>query len=98
VRAVGFVIELALWLYILLILARIVVDWVQMFARSWSPRGFAAVGLEVIYTATDPPIRLLRRFVPPLRLGGASIDLSLLFVLLICYVLQYLNRRILLFS
>ncbi len=97
-RVVGFVIELVLWLYILLILARIVVDWVQMFARSWSPRGFSAVVLEVIYTATDPPIRLLRQFVPPLRLGGASLDLSLLFVLLICYVLQYLNRRILLFG
>ncbi len=97
-RIVGIVIELALWLYILLILARIVVDWVQMFARSWSPRGISAVALEIIYTATDPPIRLLRRFVPPLRLGGATLDLSLLFVLLICYVLQYLNREILLFS
>lgn len=95
---VGSVIELVLWLYILLILARIVVDWVQMFARSWSPRGFAVVALEVIYTATDPPIRLIRRYVPPLRLGGAALDLSVLFVLLICYVVQYLNQQLLLFG
>jgi len=98
VRAIGSVIELVLWLYILLILARIVVDWVQMFARSWTPRGFSVVALEVIYTATDPPIRVLRRFVPPLRLGGVVVDLSVLFVLLICYVLKYLNQRFLLFG
>ncbi len=95
-RVLGFVIELGLWFYILLLLARIVVDWVQMFARSWTPQGLTVVALEVIFTATDPPIRLLRRFIPPLRIGGATLDLSLLFVLLICYILQALNRRILL--
>ncbi len=97
-RALGFIIELVLWFYILLILARIVIDWVQMFARSWNPRGPLLVLLEIVYTTTDPPIRLFRRFVPPLRIGGVALDLSLLFVLLICYVLQYLNRRILLFG
>jgi YggT family protein len=54
--------------------------------------------MEVIYSSTDPPIRLFRRFVPPLRLGGASLDLSVLFVLLLCYVLYYVNRRVLLFG
>ena len=95
---VGFVIELVLWFYILLILARIVGDWVQMFARSWRPQGPFLVLLEVVYSATDPPIKALRRVVPPLRLGGISLDLSLLFVLLICYILLYLNRRFLLFA
>lgn len=96
--AVGIVLELVLWFYILLLLARIVADWVQMFARAWHPSGFVLVLLEVVYSATDPPIRLLRRFVPPLRLGGQAIDLSVLFVLLICYVLLYVNRRALLFA
>ena len=68
--AVGIVIELFLWFYILFVLARLVADWVQMFARSWAPRGPVLVLMEVIYTATDPPIRLFRRFIPPLRLGG----------------------------
>lgn len=95
--AVGVVIELVLWFYILLLLARIVADWVQMFARSWQPSSYLLVLLELIYSATDPPIRLFRRFVPPLRLGGAALDLSVLFVLLICYVLSILNERILLF-
>ena len=52
--------------------------------------------LEIIYSATDPPIRTIRRLIPPLRLGGAVIDLSVLFVLLICYVLLEVNRNTLL--
>ncbi len=96
--AVGIVIELVLWFFILLVLARIVVDWVQMFARSWHPQGPFLVLLEAIYTLTDPPILLLRRVLPPLRIGGVAIDLSVLFVLIICYVLKYLNQRIFLFG
>lgn len=95
--AVGVVLELVLWFYILLLLARIVADWVQMFARSWQPSGFMLVLLEIVYSATDPPIRLIRRFVPPLKLGGQAIDLSILLVLLICYVFLFLNRNVLLF-
>ncbi|MGH3446588.1 MAG: YggT family protein [Nocardioidaceae bacterium] len=90
---IGSIIELVLWVYILLLLARIVTEWVQMFAHSWTPRGPVLVLLEGIYSATDPPIKLFRRFVKPLRLGGVSIDLSILFVLLICYILLYVNRR-----
>jgi YggT family protein len=92
----GVIIEFALWFYILFILVRIVADWVQMFARSWQPGGAALVALEFIYSATDPPIRTLRRIVPPLRLGGQAIDLSVMFVLLICYVFLYVNRQTLL--
>ncbi|MFY9915623.1 MAG: YggT family protein [Nocardioidaceae bacterium] len=94
----GIIIELVLWLYILLILSRLVAEWVQMFARSWSPRGPVLVLMELIYSSTDPPIKLFRRFVPPLRLGGMSLDLSVIFVLLVCYVFYYVNRRVLLFG
>ena len=93
---VGSIIELVVWLYIVLLLARLVADWVQMFAHSWSPRGPILVGLELVYSLTDPPLKLLRRLIPPLRIGGMALDLSILLVLLICYVLLYLNRRVLL--
>lgn len=92
---VGSIIELVVWFYIVLLLARLVVDWVQMFAHSWSPRGPVLVGLEFVYSLTDPPLKLLRRLIPPLRIGGMALDLSILLVLLICYVLLYLNRRLL---
>jgi YggT family protein len=95
VAVVGGIIELVVWLYIVLLLARLVVDWVQMFAHSWSPRGPVLVGLELVYSVTDPPLKLLRRLIPPLRIGGMALDLSILLVLLICYVLLYLNRRLL---
>ncbi|MEJ7629701.1 MAG: YggT family protein [Nocardioidaceae bacterium] len=92
---VGGIIELVLWLYILFLLARLVADWVQMFAHSWTPRGPVLVVLEIVYSLTDPPLRLLRRIIPPLRIGGMALDLSVLLVLLICYVLLYVNRRLL---
>ncbi len=91
---VGSVIEFVLWAYFMLILARVVAEWVQMFARSWQPVGPALVGLELVYTATDPPIKLFRRLIPPLRLGNAAIDLSILFVLLICFVLREVNSSL----
>ena len=94
----GIFLELVLWFYFLLLLARIVADWVQMFARAWQPSGPILVLLELIYSATDQPIKLFRRFVPPLRLGGQGIDLSILCVLLICYVFLQVNRHTLLFA
>lgn len=65
---------LRLFLYALL--GRLVLDYVQMFARSWVPHGFWLVVCEGVYTVTDPPIRLLRKVIPPLRFGGISLDLS----------------------
>jgi YggT family protein len=75
-------IEYVLYLYIVLIWARVVVEITRQFARSWRPVGAAAVGLELVYVATDPPIKLLRRLVPPLQIGGVSLDLSILILLL----------------
>ncbi len=91
----GSIIEVVLWVYILLLLARIVTEWVQMFARSWQPRGPVLVVLEIVYSVTDPPLRLLRKIVPPLRFGGVGLDLSILILLLVCYVLLFLNRHFL---
>jgi len=96
VHAVGVVIELVLWFFILFLLARLVADYVQMFARSWEPQGFILVLLELLYSVTDPPIKLFRRLIPPIRIGGMALDLSLLIVLLLCYVLQVVNSRTLL--
>lgn len=76
-----------LWLFIACMVVRFVVDWVQVFARSWSPRGPLLLVLEVVYSVTDPPITFLRRFIPPLRLGNIALDLSFLIVFFTAYVL-----------
>ena len=82
------VIGYALYLYLILVLARIVIDMARNWARSWRPAGVAAVGVEAVYVATDPPIRLLRRLVPPLQIGTVSLDLSVYVLILILIVLQ----------
>lgn len=75
-----------LWIYLLFLIGRMVLEMVQMFARSWKPTGFLLIVAEAVYTVTDPPLKLLRRFIPPLRLGNVALDLSftvLFFVVLI---------------
>lgn len=91
---VGQVIEGVLWTFIALMMVRFVVDWVQVFARSWAPTGPILVGLEVVYTVTDPPIRTARRVIPSIRLGGMALDLGFIAVLLLAYVLLSVNRAV----
>jgi YggT family protein len=69
--------------FLLLLVARLVMEYVFLFARSYEPKGAVVVVLEVIYSITDPPLKLLRRFIPPLRLGGVSLDLSFLVLFVI---------------
>jgi YggT family protein len=81
-------VALALLVFYLLLLARVVLDVTRSFARSWRPAGPAAVGLELLYSSTDPPVKTLRRLIPPLRIFGISIDLSLWLLLLATWVLR----------
>jgi YggT family protein len=78
---------LALWLYFILLIGRLVLDYIQMFARSWRPQGPVLVIAEIIYTVTDPPLRALRKIIPPLRLGSISLDLSFLVLLILIQVM-----------
>jgi YggT family protein len=90
---VGRILASFLSIYLIVLIARIVVDYVFIFARDWRPTGVVLVLVEGIYTVTDPPLRLLRRFIPPLRLGGVSLDLAftVLFILVIVLI-QVLSR------
>jgi YggT family protein len=74
-------------IFFLLLLIRLVFDWVQVFARDWRPRGFALVIAEATYTVTDPPLRALRRVIPPLTLGTVRLDLGFTVLMLICLIL-----------
>ena len=67
-----------LFLYFIVLLARLVLDWIQVFSRDWRPRGPVLVIAEVVYSLTDPPLRALRKIIPPLRLGGIALDLAFL--------------------
>ncbi len=95
-QAVGGVIYAILWIFIACLWVRFVVGWVQVFARSWSPRGILLVILESVYSVTDPPIKALRRVIPPLRIGNFALDLAFLIVFIGAYILLSLTRSILL--
>ncbi|MAT60693.1 MAG: YggT family protein [Micrococcales bacterium] len=71
-----------LWIYWLILIGRLIFDWVQVFSRDWRPRGPLLLVAEAIYTMTDPPLNFLRRFIPPLKLGQVSLDLSFLVLIL----------------
>lgn len=77
------VVGLPLFIFLLLLVARLVMEYVFLFARSYEPKGAVVIVLELIYSATDPPLKFLRRFIPPLRLGGVSLDLSFLVLFVI---------------
>lgn len=87
-NGIGDLLLLIVWVAILLLLARLVLDWVQQLARSWRPQGPVAVLCEGIYSATDPPMRAVRRVIPPIRLGSVVLDLSLMVLLFALYVLM----------
>lgn len=88
-RAVASVLQI----YVLVLIARIVLDYVFMFARQWRPRGFVLVIVEGVFSLTDPPIRLLRRIIPPLRLGGVSLDLAFLVLFILVQILISIVSR-----
>jgi YggT family protein len=74
-----------LYLYLLLLIGRLIIDVLQSFSRSWTPTGILARVAELIFITTDPPLRLLRRYLKPVRLGSVALDLSypLLFLLIV---------------
>lgn len=83
--AVGY----ALYLCLIIVLARLVLEITHQFSRSWRPAGLAAIGIELVYACTDPPIRLLRRVIPPLHLGAIVLDLSIMILLLTILALYW---------
>src|SRR3954447_21940870 len=79
---------LVLLVFYLLIIARLIVETTRSFARSWRPAGAAAIGLEVVFVVTDPPMKARRRVTPPLRLGGINLDVSVWVLLIIVWILR----------
>jgi YggT family protein len=88
------VLLVVLTVFLVAMWARFILDWVRLLARRWRPRGLALVLAEASYTVTDPPIRAVRRVVPPLRIGGAALDFAWSIVLLACLILMAVVRAI----
>lgn len=84
----GTVVQVALRIFILLMWARFVLDWVMVLVRGFRPRGVVAIIVELVFTITDPPIRMFRKILPPIRLGQVALDLGWFLTMIACLILM----------
>ena len=92
--AVFAVIYFVLFVFWLLLIGRIIIEFIRTFAREWRPTGVVVVILETVFTITDPPVKLLRRIIPPINLGGVRLDLSIMVLLFIVFILMSIVQRL----
>lgn len=90
-RSVWQFVSLLLFLFFLMLIGRLVFDWVRVLARDWRPKGAVLVLAEGVYTVTDPPLKVLRRIIPTISLGGIRIDLAFLVLFLLTSTLMGLQ-------
>jgi YggT family protein len=81
------VLTYVLTIYLVVLIGRMIFSYVQIFARDWRPHGILLILAEAIFTVTDPPLRFLRRFIPPLRLGTVALDLSFMVLFIVVLIL-----------
>ena len=81
------VLTYVLELYLVVLIGTMIVSWIRAFARDWHPRGVVLVVCETILTLTDPPLKFLRRHIPPLQLGRMRLDLSFMVLFLVLILL-----------
>ena len=81
------VLTYVLTIYLVVLIGRMIFSWVQVFARDWHPTGVMLVIAESIFTITDPPLKLLRRFIPTIRLGMMALDLSFMVLFIVILIL-----------
>ena len=93
VSIIALVVYVALTIFFVLMWARFVLDLARAFARNWRPRGLGLVLAEAVFSVTDPPIKLVRRVIPPLRIGGAALDFAWTIVMLATVILISVSLR-----
>jgi YggT family protein len=87
VEVLQIVLRYVLTIYLVILVGRMIFGWIQVFARQWRPTGIVLVLAEAIFTVTDPPLKFLRRFIPPLRLGMVALDLSFMVLFIVVLIL-----------
>jgi YggT family protein len=95
VSPVGQAVYLVGWIFLLILLFRLVMDYVFLFARSYEPKGLMLIATESAFTVTDPPLKALRRIIPPLKIGQVSLDLAFLVLfILVQIVISFVAPRL----
>jgi YggT family protein len=91
---VGTIIDWVLWIFLLILFGRMILSWVPVLVRDWQPRGPMLVVAEVIYSITDPPLRLLRKILRPVRVGSVMLDLAFIGLAILVSILMQVNRAV----
>ncbi len=94
VRVIASVANLLLLVYVFVLFARLILEYIPIFNRDWRPRGAGLVAAELVYTVTDPPITLFRRIIPPLRVGPVALDFAFAVTMLLCFILLSVTRAL----
>lgn len=90
VNALGSILLVAVSLYSWILLARIVIEMIQSFSRQFNPPRWFMMVAEVLFVVTDPPVKALRKVIPPLQLGGIALDVSIIVLFLLLSILSQL--------
>lgn len=85
---VAAVLATVLTVFLVLLFLRLIFEYVFMLARGFKPAGLVAMLLELVFSLTDPPLKALRRVLPPLRVGGVSLDLAFLVLFILVSILR----------
>lgn len=93
--SIGYIIHLVIQLYLLILVARIIIEMVRSFSRQFRPPQWFYVIAEPLFALTDPPVKALRRLIPPVRLGQVGLDVSILVLFLVIDLLDYVVLRLL---
>ncbi len=91
---IGSIIGWVLWIFLLVLFARMILSWIPVLVRDWQPRGPMLVVAEAIYSVTDPPLRALRRVLKPVRIGNMMLDLAFIGLAIGVSILMQVNRAV----
>ena len=92
ISVIASILNILLLLYLLTLFVRVILEWIPVFNRSWRPRGAGLIAAEIVYTITDPPIRMFRRLIPPLRIGPVALDMGLTLTMIVVLILISITR------
>ena len=87
---IRYLIDICIETYLLILFVRMILDWVLVLSPRWYPRGFLASLIRVIYALTEPPLRWLRRYIPPLPMGRIQLDVSFMVLYAALIIIQVL--------
>jgi YggT family protein len=82
------VLSFALSAFRVIMFIRLIVDMVRNANPTWRPKGLVLVAAELSMTITDPPLKFVRRFIRPIKIGALNFDLAWIVILLVVIFAQ----------